>query len=209
MDSFKKGLDSFLKLISVLAVLSFISGFIIWNFYLGLFGFSEYNLIQTRFIYSGFTFIFIASCVVLIPLYFLRKRIACSLANPLSAFTTIPLFIIIYFVFIYFYTTQGFVRMPGYLGGGKPILMSVIVKDKLDLLSPFLGSAIDSNIQTSAQCLVYRSDTRMIFLLNNRIVEIEDDVVDGFVRVPSKMVEKLDKDCVSYAIQWMILKPEQ
>jgi hypothetical protein len=204
------------KIISAAAVIFFISGFMIWNFYLESFGFSEFNIVQTRFILTGASFcvVFLSLFVVLILLPLIgisllvgkvkHKKIDSAPFKP-YVFGVIA---ILYLGSLYLYPKTFFAYVPSYFGGGRPMTLSIIAsEEEINFLEPFLGKS--SPVQTQDQCLVYQNEGGAIFLLLNRIVEVKTSDIRGIVRVPTRQREGVDRFCSDVAYAWINNKPPQ
>jgi hypothetical protein len=90
------------KKIYIFLLLSYISGFFLWNFYLGEYGFYELNVLQTRFIPAGTFFLVIPTIFYFVYIYF-KKAI---LKN-----TSILFFLFLYiYLFSQFYSVFGETR---------------------------------------------------------------------------------------------------
>ena len=206
MDALLEKIGSFTKAISLLAVVSLISGFLVWNFYLSNFGFSEFNIIQSRFILSGFSFLVFFAVIIFIFLIIVEVAQKMFPKFELSPTKLKFIFVVLYLVFVPIYAKRLFPYIPNYLGGGKPIVLSIIAdQTEISLLEPFLGSL--SPVQSGNQCVVYENQDIFIVLLSNRIVELKKSGIQGFNRVPSQQAEEADIMCSNIANAWINNKP--
>lgn len=226
-------LGKIIKIFSILFVLSFSLGFLIWNLYLERLGFSEFTIIQTRFIITGLfpiacflslsgsfaisqfilNKIFDKFCISrkkeffniknFFPSFFEKNKIFCI---SLLFYLGIPVFLILVSLYTYFI----FPFIPASFGGGQPRFISLITtEEEIKYLSNFgIIIGIGSKIQTENLCLAYEDEKEIIVLLNNRILKLDKNILRGFGSLPSNKQKFYNLYCSKLARQWLSGKAE-
>lgn len=196
-----------IKVVSLLSIIFYISGFLIWNLYLANLSLSEFNIIQTKFILSGA--VFCIEFILLVGILFGVGQLVSKTFKEIDRELIITWLILLFFIALYFYSNFVFMKIPSKFGGGQPQMRSIIGSEsEINFLEPFLGKA--SPIQTNQFCLAYESDEKIIILRDNRVIELKQTDVSGFVTVPSKEQEKLTNEyCSALAFAWVNNKPEK
>lgn len=140
--------------LSVLLLASYLFGFILWNIFLGVYGFFEFNLLQTRFVSAGLMFLLISS-----TLYFviLRKK-----PEDLLNFQKRKLvYFIIYFLF---YAYLIFPTLPQAIGGAAPFGVFLLgSEDQISYLVKFnIPTTPDSKVETTPVCEIYSNTEQLV-----------------------------------------------
>lgn len=201
-----KYLTQLTKITYLLFLLFFASGFLIWNTYLARFGFQEYEIIQTRFVLTGFFFYFISFIVFIIlnliwlllkPLFlpliklFITKTLLLKLKQiqtPRFYLMFIPLF----FIALVGYAYLLFPMIPMSLGGSHPEILSILAtENEIDYLSKFgIKKGERSEIQTENLCLAYQNKDTFIILRNDRVLQFKKEIIKGFGSIPDDSKER-------------------
>ncbi len=206
MKIIEKYLESITKSIAIFIAISYAFGFLIWNIYLQSLGFYP-DLFQGRFILTGTVFILmtgsflgiIFSTKILLEKIFkkvhLKNYLFFEPKNDLLGaikFGTIGLVIVFYiFTFSFFI----FPTIPGYFGGSKPRLISLIGnKQEISYLRDF-NIGVASDVQTGLLCSVYDDSNYIIIILLDRIISLKKDLYKGFVSLPNMDYNKYAEEC--------------
>jgi hypothetical protein len=194
------------KIIYPFGILSFVVGFLVWNVYLYYLGFSEYEIIQTRFIFTGvlplILIIIIASLFTKIP--FLKKHI-------------IVLSFIAGLVIIFLYAQYLFFYIPSWMGGGQPRFLSIVADNQdINFLARFGIKKVEPDekqpVQTQNLCIAYENKSFVILLLKDRILQIDKNYFKGFGSIPNDQQDKMNQTCSELAksyIKWNERKIER
>lgn len=213
LDKIKNNLPVIVKTSILVFCLTFIAGFLIWNFYLARFGFSEYELIQTRFISTGATFIlFILIFTLIIKLInFLFSKCQYFLIK-----YTLNMLLILFILFIiacYFYSNYFFIYLPSKIGGGKPEALSIISSpEQINYLKqldiPISENAENPPIQTGNLCVIYENKDNVIAFVSQqvdqnttkyRILKIKKDLISGFGSIKGDpRIEVQRNSCIDF-----------
>lgn len=182
---------------------SFIFGFLIWNIYLYGFGFKEDNLMQTRFIYTGLSFVLITTPILYI-FYLLFIFLIEQINKKFLKHIIMYVIFILSIIYIFFFTYFIFTRLPVGFGGGRPRSLSMLANiDELSYLSSFgINLAQGSKTQTINVCIAYDNNEQIIVLLNDRILQIKNDKINGLSNLPGISVG-LSRNCSELARLWM------
>ncbi|MDD4761460.1 MAG: hypothetical protein PHZ25_00315 [Candidatus Pacebacteria bacterium] len=208
-------ITSFLKEVSIIGTLfsfsSFIIGFLVWNLYLDRLGFSEYELIYSRFTFTGAVFIFF--CFFIFYLFFLIMRFVqkdffkvwfekfSKRSMEDKIFSVTPMFIVLlvsYSFFLFPYISYS-------LGGGQPRVLSVIGNSEyIEYLGNF-GIKGEKNgdkkmVQTELLCVAYENNNEIIILLEDRIIKIRKEDIEGFVSLPNKKEGEMRSVCSNLSL---------
>lgn len=178
-----KNLTDLVKLVSVFAILFFIIGFLIWNFFLSILGFDEYTSIQTRFILTGALFSLIPIILCYILLRF--KHLSC-----------LWFWLILFIIWFLVYTLFVFPLIPPSFGGGQPRLVSIIATEQeIENLSKFgIKRGDGSTIQTGNLCIAYENNEDIIILQPDRILKLNKINFKGFGSLPDLSIHS-DTSC--------------
>lgn len=166
------------KVIPIGIALCYVMGFIVWNLYLSLFGYFEYNFLQTRFLSGGAAAIMIIGTldVLIIGLmYFLFAKPFNFLKSKCRLFFKFENQLYLYFISVLvvssflFYAAFIFPLLPQYLGGARPVVASLLSDPEgIEYLNNFnIRSAPNADLKKSVQtlpiCILYQSD-KYLFL---------------------------------------------
>lgn len=191
-EVFRKILEKPVSSLSVLGIISYVIGFVIWNSYLSSFGFFEYNVIQVRFLSAGLLFLLFLSIIVLCylcikilkPEHKLLKLALLILFVPLSIIGILKFKII-------------FERVPQYLGGGKPIPTTLIgTPEQIYYLNNFGIEGVENqadkeSVQTEFVCLIYQNND-YILISNTETTPLP---IPGIIRIQERVIS-LSRDSV-------------
>lgn len=162
-------LVSFIKAsIPLAALISYGFGFVLWNRYLLKFGFFEYNVFQIRYLSAGL--------LLLLPV-FVIGAIAYLWKENLSTFGTVVVAVLSISWFMYVFGS--FNTIHQYLGGGKPIPVSIIGNpEQIVFLENFGIQSIETaeerpRVQSNPICLVYQNDDYAL-IINSTITRNEE-----------------------------------
>lgn len=195
-------IESIAKIITCIFGLAFIFGFLIWNTYLYGLGFKEDNIIQTRFIFTGISFLIISTPLILFTIFILNliKKINKTLIRYSLQYFLLILGFTYYIIFVY----AIFTRLPIVLGGGRPRGLSIMAEpNTLSYLEKFGISLADgSTTQTVNTCITYENDKHVIIILDNRVMQINSDEFKGLISLPGISVG-LSRNCSEAARQWI------
>ena len=173
---------NFSEVFGIFSLLTYVIGFIVWNKYLGDFGFFEYNLIQARYISAGLLFIIIWIIVSRVIIFFLHRfrkhEIRIIYKNAIALLIIISL--------VYF-STEVFLLVPQWLGGGKPVATSILgTSEQIEYLKDLnffpISNAGNPSIQTRA-CLFYQNNDYVLIGSYSRILSISRSSIIGFQTV--------------------------
>jgi len=182
--------------------LSFVLGFFIWSTYLYGLGFKEDNLLQTRFIFTGISFLIISIPVIGIFLWLIKhiKKIKNFWKRKMIEVLLITAGIIYYFIFIFFV----FTNLPIFLGGGRPRGLSIMAgADELTYLSSFgIPLAAGSTAQTANLCVAYESNNNIVVVLADRVMQINSNNFKGLINLPGISIP-LSRDCSRAVRLWI------
>ena len=203
--------ELFLKLVkytSIFLLFAYFYGFIAWNYLLGKFGFFEYNLLQTRYLSAGILYLFI---IFILPLFLallfkpLIKRI--KEGKDISIKTVVIGLLILLFLDTFLFAPYIFPRVPQYLGGAQPFIISLIGNDEqINFLRNFnINYANEENktpYQTSLLCSIYENQDFIILgaIDENgraRVLTLEWSQFSGVSVIRPSEVKNFKKDCTS------------
>lgn len=208
-----KYLDFSLKATSIFVGVALITGFLILNFFLSGLGFSEYQIIHARFILTGAWFLFYALILAIVVYYSLSKiSIISRIFRWISGFATAyPLLLLLFSIFIalaliWLYAYLLFPYIPGRFGGGRPRAISFLVKDSsrmndMELLG--IKRADGARLQTANLCATYENADSIVFLLPDRVLKLNKDMMIGFGSLP-ELSSDYESFCwrLAYARLW-------
>jgi hypothetical protein len=223
MENIRKKLELTTKFIAIFIGISYALGFIIWNIYLQSLGFYP-DLFQGRFILTGIIFILVTlsflGIVLLIKTIFerilpvrIRDYSFFEFKNDFSwaiRFGGLGIIIIIFtFIFSFFI----FPTIPGYFGGAKPKLISLIGNEQDITYLKNFSIKNPSTVQTELLCSAYDDSNYIIIILEDRILALKKDLYKGFVSLPNKDYDKYAGECkdtiISNLMGWRILKTDE
>lgn len=172
---------------SLLLFVVYSIGFLVWNIYLGQYGFFEYNFLQTRYISAGIIFI-----LPLFLLFYPFSKIIREDGQGRFVFLTC------FFVFLFIFAKFIFPRIPQYLGGGKPTFVSLLgdSAEQMPYLQNFdIGlqkNGEKGSVQTEATCLFYQNqeivligvtswkqENNSLLVSPRRIISLKKDQIRG------------------------------
>ncbi len=141
-------------------LLTYICGFVSWNFYLGHFSFFEFDLLQTRFISAGI--------LILLPVILLASFL--SLFTKIKLIEEVPFFmkVILFLVWFSFFNVVLFPFIPQSLGGARPYVVSVVPTHDTTADFPTMGVSLApvpngiKGIQTVNGCKIYENNNLLI-----------------------------------------------
>jgi len=171
---------------------SYFFGFILWNRYLGSYGFFEINVLQTRFISAGLIFILPVTLLFL----FVNKEG--------KDFFTIK-FTVWFILYFFGYSLLLFQHIPQAYGGAKPFPVSILgSQEQIIYLNMFnLASAKDSTTQTVPVCELYSDGEKMIIgvstidglkITSQRVMILNKNETKGFQPMAPMEAENIRKD---------------
>lgn len=165
-----RGIDWF-KAIPITIGVFYIMGFLVWNIYLALFGFFEYNFLQTRFLSAG-----IVASLVIFPIivllyliidfllrwlyrFFKGIKFLVELKNSIQLFLVSSFFVICLLAYSYWI----FPIIPQFLGGARPVIASILgTPDQIAYLKNFnilsAPNAGKMSVQTVPICVLYQNN---------------------------------------------------
>lgn len=220
------GVSNYLAIISLLSLACYIFGFLIWNLFLYNLRFNEIGILQTRFIYTGFFFIFYISLFFLICYlvirsvgkyffvfsfnrvnfknFFLSNFIGKTMICLVGAFLS--------FCVIFFYTIFLFPQIPRSLGGGRPMVVSLLTNQdgnnlSMGHLKQFgVEAPSDSEYQTGYLCIAYENNDTILLLLKDRTLQIDRSKLNGVAFLPIVELQNLEKkSCVPGVGYWFLM----
>ena len=208
-----KLLGNLLKIISLSSVAFYVAGFFIWNIFLFGLKFNEIEILQSRFIYTGFFFFIYFYIFILIiylifkyilPIHFELSLLEINAKNRIRISLTTAFCVLI----IFSYSFYIFPRIPRIFGGGRPLALSILPnKTNLtlkDLQALGIPSGEGSDIQTANLCVAYENSSIILVLLENRVVQFNKSQLNGIAALPEKRTNKYERDvCGSWAIFWI------
>ncbi len=196
------------SIILILPIITFITGFFIWNIYLYSLGFildGIDNLLKTRFILTGILFILITLLLGTIVVKIKNKLFALTKKKKSShnvlRFTLITLFLFFWFLI---YSIGLFPNLPLVIGGGQPKVLGLIInEDNFESSLKTLDIKIvdGGKHQTENLCLAYESPENLIILKETRIILLDRSLINGFVSLPGPN-STIEQDCVLRASFW-------
>ncbi len=198
---YKENLESISKIIALSLAISYGAGFLLWNWHLSSYGYFEYDLLQTRFIFSGIVAIMFFAPVV----WFIKKILETKFISKSKDFTKFIICIFILFLTLFLLSRIIFPWIPQHLGGARPFPKSIIGEpDEIEFLSNFnIPSAKNadgkSSVQTNLVCEIYNNrDLIIIGTIGEtgstlRILNIRKDKIKGFQSIAIFEEEKYRK----------------
>mgnify|MGYP001595164768 CR=1 FL=1 len=208
-----------LNAISLLGLVLYISGFLVWNFYLYTLGFIDDSFLQAKFILTGLTFCltsFFLFCLVYLPgllfrhIYhqyrqtgFLSEYFSGSFEFYYKALLT-GVGITCLLLWMIIYSSVIFPYIPQLLGGGQPRAISFIVEEKsAEILNSFgivLGEG--EKYQTPPTlCIVHENSGLVFVALEDRILALYKSLLTGYVSLPGPKQQNEQK-CIFIATEW-------
>lgn len=207
----EKNVGRWLSFLSFFSAIFYAIGFIIWNIFLFGLKFNEIELLQSRFIYSGFFFILYLLIVLFLLRFFSIHSNRFEIEGCFIKRSLISLFIlsILYSLFLFPY-------IPRILGGGRPLGMSImpngntLTLDDLDKIGILYETDSDGNksekiMQTANVCVAYENSQIILVLLSNRVVQLNKSQLNGLSVLPGdERIRELEKNC-GILVNWWIL----
>ena len=205
MLNWHKKILSFAKIhpslsLSIFILICYSYGFVLWNYYLLNYGFFEYNVLQTRFLSAGFTFLI---SVVILYILFSLHRLLFSIRE-LYVFI---FFIILTLIWLFLFSKLFFDKLPQYVGGSKPFPSTMIgTVEQISYLSNFgiegAENADKKSVQTTPICIIYQNNDYILFsnatktegIVNLRVVVIKRDNITGTQIVSNNPSSKVQCD---------------
>ena len=179
-------------------------GFCVWNTYLALLGFTQYDPFQLRYILTGVLYLIvllgllgvIATILFLVDLLFEKSSFEdkCrQIVTSKSIWVLIGLpLILLLAIFLPF--------IPSYYGGGEPRTISLIAEPEfIDFIEELEVPSFYSK-QTDLLCLLYENDNVVIIMLAGRLLEIDKSNLIGKSSIPSVESRQLRSYCSHYVL---------
>ncbi len=184
------------SLFSLFLLISYISGFIAWNYYLSRFSFFEYNLLQTRYISAGILFWFLVFIIYIILFLIKKSLIWCTfkIRKDFSFFQRISFACVIIIFYFLIFLPYIFQITPSYLGGARPIPITLIANpEQIKFLSNFnipiaKNAAGKQSVQTLQLCNIYQNKDYIILgvvdlkdiIYVKRVIILRQDQILGY-----------------------------
>lgn len=220
-----KLLDLLTKYFIFLLFFIYLTGFLIWNFYLFNLGFSEFEMIQTKFLSAGILF-FVLFFFVFSLAWLIYKLL--SYHNKYEhvlkkfKFAAILVGLIIYFLILFIFSVLFFPKIPFFLGGAEPQIQSIIGPEEQIKLLPTFAIATASPQQTENLCIAYENNDSFIALvfeqpeaeaaakgatIKYRALKFRKDIITGFGSIKGdEKVEEQKKECEKFLSQKMFFQ---
>lgn len=212
--------------ILILPAVALTTGFLVWNIYLYSLGFIENDLIRSRFLITGASFILISYLLYpilklflklfLISFRCLKEKITLFFSwirnlpkeepnqkkakTPKKKLTT---YCFLFFFWMLIYSVLIFPRLPLIIGGGQPRAISLIMNEEniKQLVSLQIKLTEGGPYQTENVCVAYESTENIIIMRNDRVLSFKKSLIEGFGSLPGKRSE-FEQTCVAYATTW-------
>lgn len=211
--------DKILRGLSLVSIASYIMGFLIWNTFLLRLKFQEIEILQSRFIYTGFFFIlflivsyFVAKYFFLLLRYFFPldirwdwRRLDNETIQKYATKSTLGILML-----LFIYSIVLFPSMPRMVGGARPFAISIVpdgsnltLKNLEDLSMP---KADGSEIQTGHVCVAYENSSMLLILTHDRVLRINKAYLKGLAPLPGHQgVESFEREvCTKLARLWIL-----
>lgn len=188
--------------ITLFSISSYVLGFLIWNIHLNRFGFSEFKIIQTKFIFTGAIAILFVSLIAFIIFTISKNLFKFCTINYYKTFISLFFLFIIYIFLIFPFF------IPSWLGGGIPQTLSIIgSEDEInELLKITIPKGEGSQVQTGTLCLAYENEDIFIVLLDDRILQLKKENIRGFGALSGEDRKKIRKTCKWISVIWLFPK---
>ncbi|MEK7643221.1 MAG: hypothetical protein AAB372_02130 [Patescibacteria group bacterium] len=210
-------IEKIFKHLSYATLVSYVVGFLIWSIYLYSLRFVEIDVLQTRFILTGFSFLLslgVLSALLAILIQILQKGLQITirprgdLVAYIKRFQLQYLFCTIILLFIlYAYSVLIFPQIPQLYGGGRPRALSVLAyPDQLEFLKAFgVENGASSATQTANYCIAYENNEVMVILLDDRVLQLRKSVTAGIGALPGTALKTVEKElCKPIVAAWLV-----
>lgn len=183
--------------LALLPIILLVVGFFIWDIYLYMLGFLEYEILRAKFIISGLIFFLIAFALLQFTLWVFKFK---TLDKPLFKFIRIPILLI----WIFFYSIFIHPMIPSFLGGGQPRALSLITSKEtmVALNSLDIKNGEGGQYQTENLCVVHENSKGIYILKENRILMLDKSLFEGLVSLPG-IKKFIELDCNRLARNWL------
>ena len=188
----------------------YVAGFAVWNRFLTNFGLFEFNLLRTQFISAGI--------LAVVCFYFYLRFIFITRTLDWRYFR----YALVFTYWIYLFPLIIFPLVPQWIGGGKPIITSLVgtstqimyLEDSFQIPSEPNSEGKKPPIQTRPACLFFARENRSVIGpatgTVGRIVALPDDQFIGFSRPASGYSMLAVLPCFQYLrpyshFRWIIL----
>lgn len=199
------------RLVSTGLLLSYLVGFIAWNYFLSQYSFFEYNLLQTRYISAGLLFLlptglfflalFVVESLVISYCKLQKTKLYKVIRNVVGAIIFI-LFLIMFLVI--------FGEIPPYLGGAKPFVTAIMTTpEQIEYLKNFnIKVPKNSSVETMPLCNIYQNNDYVIVgvvekttdHITLRVLVIKQALILGFNQ--RTRYEEGEKEICNYFKDW-------
>lgn len=143
--------------VAAILSLSYVIGFVLWNSFLGHYGYFEFDFLQTRFVSAGLAFLLPIVTIILLLITFGKQPLIWSRKKVLVS---------VYVAIVYFliYAFAVFPLLPQALGGARPFAVTLLGNsEQISYLNMFNLQAIPgSAVQTVPICEIYSNSTVII-----------------------------------------------
>ncbi|MFA5841889.1 MAG: hypothetical protein WC835_02950 [Candidatus Paceibacterota bacterium] len=177
------------SIILVFPIVLLIAGFFVWNIYLYTLGFTNDDILRSRFILTGLLFLFVSFFVFRLIL----KKVRVSIAIPL------------FFIWMVFYSVFLFPILPLFLGGGQPISLSLVAtpENMKTLKSLSIQGGDGAPNQTENLCIAHEGSSGAVYVLrSDRVFLIDRSLFNGFGSLPGAKSYIIEPACIAYALSW-------